>query len=81
MGENKERIPLRNFKAVTQFKSVYRSIKRHLVGPDGTPYPNRPFNNRANTSKRSGVHSRDFNELKKKIYAQLKHREPVVEAV
>jgi len=36
--------------------------------------PNHPFNNRANTCKRKGKHSRTNNELKKTIYEQLKRR-------
>lgn len=48
-----------------------RAQRRQLILPNGYRAPKRPFNNRANTSKRPGVHSRTTNELKKKIYAQL----------
>lgn len=48
-----------------------RAQRRQLILPNGYRSPKRPFNNRANTSKRPGVHSRTTNELKKKIYAQL----------
>lgn len=63
---------LRAFDGVRKYKSVRRAIKRGHVSLDGYLYPNRPFNNRANTSKR--VHSRAFNERKKLIYEQLKYR-------
>ena len=35
---------------------------------------NHPFNNRANTCKRKRKHSRQFNEIKKTVYGQLKGR-------
>ena len=57
---------------VHRFKSVRRAIKRGHVSMFGTLNPKRPFNNRANTSKRKGVHSRSTNELKKQIYEQVK---------
>lgn len=63
---------LKTFEAVSRFKSVNRAIRRGHVVPNGLIIPKRPFNNRANTSKRKGVHSRSTNELKKKIYGQLK---------
>lgn len=63
---------LKNFNAVSMYKSVGRAIKRGHMLPNGMVYPNRPFNNRANTSKRIGVHSRVNNELKKHIYEQLR---------
>ena len=34
--------------------------------------PKRPFNYRGNTCKRKGKHSRVTNELKKKIYEELR---------
>ena len=64
---------LKSFIAVQKFKSVRRAIKRGHITPDGIIYPNRPFHNRANTSKRNGVHSRKFNEEKKRIYFRLKN--------
>lgn len=48
-----------------------RKAKRQGIFSNGFRAPTRPFNNRANTSKRKNVHSRKFNELKKKIYASL----------
>ena len=40
----------------------------------GTILPKRPFNNRANTSKRKGVHSRVMNEQKKEAYGFIKRK-------
>lgn len=65
---------LRDYRAVGKFKSIRRAIRRGLVSPSGTICPKRPFNNRANTSRRKGHHSRVMNEVKKSIYGQLKHR-------
>lgn len=65
---------LRTYEAVNKFKSVMRAIKRCQVSLDGIIFPKRPFNNRANTCKRKGHHSRTINERKKMIYEQLKHR-------
>ena len=63
---------LLTFEAVSRFKSVRRAIRRGHVIPSDLIIPKRPFNNRANTSKRKGVHSRSTNELKKNIYGQFK---------
>lgn len=60
------------YDGVHKFKSVRRAVRRGHVTAEGIVMPRRPFNNRANTSKRKGVHSRSTNELKKKIYGQLK---------
>lgn len=60
------------YEGVHRFKSIRRAIRRGHVTTEGIIIPKRPFNNRANTSKRKGVHSRSTNELKKKIYGQLK---------
>lgn len=60
------------YDVVHRFKSIRRAIRRGHVTAEGIVMPRRPFNNRANTSKRKGVHSRSTNELKKKIYGQLK---------
>ena len=65
---------LKTYEAVSKFKSVRRAIKRGHVSFDGIIFPKRPFNNRADTSKRKGHHSRTINERKKMIYEQLKHR-------
>ena len=60
------------YDGVHRFKSIRRAMRREHVTTEGILIPRRPFNNRANTSKRKGVHSRSTNELKKKIYGQLK---------
>ena len=65
---------LRTYEAVSSFKSVRRAIRRGHISLDGVICPKRPFNNRANTSRRKGHHSRVMNEVKKSIYEQLKHR-------
>ena len=65
---------LRTFEAVRKFKSVRRAIKRGHVSLDGFIFPSRPFNNRGNSCKRKKRHSRRFNERKKVIYEQIKHR-------
>lgn len=60
------------YDGVHRFKSVRRAMRRGHMTSEGIVMPRRPFNNRANTSKRKGVHSRSTNELKKRIYGQLK---------
>ena len=65
---------LRTYEAVNKFKSVRRAIRRSQVSLDGIIFPKNPFNNKANTCKRKGHHSRTINERKKMIYEQLKHR-------
>lgn len=60
------------YDGVHRFKSVRRAMRRGHVTAEGIVMPRRSFNNRANTSKRKGIHSRSTNELKKKIYGQLK---------
>lgn len=56
-----------NYSAVSKFKSVRRAIRRgHVDLFFGVEYPNRPFNNRKPTLGRS------HNQLKKRIYGQLK---------
>lgn len=60
------------YDGVHRFKSVRRAMRRGHVTAEGIVMPRRPFNNKANTSKRKGVHSRSTNELKNKIYGQLK---------
>lgn len=69
-----ETLNLRDYRAVDKFKSIRRAIRKGLVSPSGTICPKRPFNNRANTSRRKGHHSRVMNEVKKSIYGQFKHR-------
>ena len=48
-----------------------RHQRRQLIFPNGVAAPKRPFNNRANTSKRPGVHSKTMNQMKRNIYATL----------
>lgn len=59
------------FDAVSKYKSVARAIRRGDVTKYGTITPKRPFNNRANTSRRAGVNNRIMNEYKKNIYGRL----------
>ena len=60
------------YNVISEFKSVRRAIRRGNVSPIGLSVPNRPFNNRGNTSKRTNIHSRSMNEYKKRLYEQLK---------
>ena len=60
------------YDGVHRFKSVRRAMRRVHMTSERIVMPRRPFNNRANTSKRKGVHSRSTNELKKRIYGQFK---------
>jgi hypothetical protein len=62
---------LHTYNACNKYKSIFRAMRRCNVTKNGMLIPRRPFNNRANTSKRSGVHSRTTNELKKQIYANI----------
>ena len=62
------------FAAAKRVKSIRRSIKRGKISMVGTILPKRPFNNRANTSKRKGVHSRVMNKQKKKAYGFIKRK-------
>ena len=63
---------LQYYHAVSRFKSIRRAIRRGHVTPTGIIIPNRPFNNKKNSCKRKGKHSRPINEEKKRIYARLK---------
>lgn len=67
---------LKIFEAVSKYKSVARAMRRGDVTKYGTLVPKRPFNNRANTSNRKGVHSRVMNEYKKSIYGRLTGQTP-----
>lgn len=69
-----EEVRLKNFQGVSKFKSIKRAIRRGHVTRDGMIVPNKPFNNRGNTSKRKDIHSRVTNEYKKEIYGQLIRR-------
>lgn len=63
MGENE-------FKEyIERTRPIYNRAYRR-----GHHIPNHPFNNRANTCKRKRKHSRQFNEIKKTVYGQLKGR-------
>lgn len=56
-----------NYSIVSQYKSIKRAIRRgHVNSFTGIKYPNRPFNNRKPTP------GRRHNQLKKRIYEQLK---------
>ena len=55
-----------NFEAVKRFKSVRRAFRRGHISPYGEIYPKRPFSNKKPTRGRA------MNELKKKIYGELK---------
>ena len=68
----KDILHLRTYEAVNKFKSVRRAIRRGNISPIGLTVPNKPFNNRGNTSKRTNIHSRSMNEYKKRLYEQLK---------
>ncbi len=72
--DKRSMLHLGTFFAVNKVKSIKRAIRRGRVSMDGQIYPKRPFNNRANTSERPGVHSRVMNELRKDIYGQFKGR-------
>lgn len=64
-------VNLLDFSPVHKFKSVLRAFRRGHITKYGMIIPKRPFNNRANTSKRKGVHSRSTNEFKRKRYAEI----------
>lgn len=56
-----------SYSAVSKFKSIKRAIRRgHVDLLFGVVYPNKPFNNRRLTNGRS------HNQLKKRLYEQLK---------
>lgn len=60
--------------ASSKVKSLRRAFKRGRLMKGGSLKPHRPFNNRANTSKRKGVESRFTNTVKKKMYECIKRR-------
>lgn len=49
-----------------------RRVRRGKLSTLGTEIPHRPFNNKGNTCKRKGHHSRGLNERKKSFYFKLK---------
>ena len=63
--------PDMHFYAAGIVKSMGRAIKRGRLTTNGILMPRRPYNNRANTSKRTNTHSRVQNETKRKIYRAL----------
>ena len=64
MGENE-------FKEyIERTRPVYNRAYRR-----GHHIQNHPFNNRANTCKRKGAHSRFMNEYKKKLYERVRQVE------
>ena len=68
----KTSLNLCNFSGVSKFKSVGRAYRKGNISRWGDMYPKRPFNNRGNSSKRRGKHSRVLNQRKKAIYVQFK---------
>lgn len=71
MEENKKMEALQNAISYGMSPNPNRRERRQGILANGMRMPKRPFNNRANTSNRPGVHSRTTNQIKKKIYAQL----------
>lgn len=59
-------------RAAQKFKSVRRAMRRGHVTSFGMIVARKPFNNRANTSTRKGVHSRFVNLIKKRDYEAAK---------
>ena len=60
--------------ATGKVRSINRAMKRDRILPNGVLKWSRPFNNRANTSSRKGVHSRVSNEEKKVLYGNFKRK-------
>lgn len=76
MDDYKVQSFLRNYIiAANTFRSANRAFKRGHISVQGYIVPKRPFNNRANTCKRKGSHSRTMNEYKKLLYGQIKRAE------
>lgn len=73
-NELHNKLNLRTFEGVRRYKSVVRAFKRGHLTNYGVLIPRKPFNNRANTSKRPGVHSRVENEYKKRLYGEYLFR-------
>lgn len=72
LKKNAPKLNLTTYDGVGKFKSVGRAIKRQHLTSNGMLIPKRPFSNGANSSERVGVHSMKMNELKKRIYEQLR---------
>ena len=47
-------------------------MRRGHVSVNGELFPNKPFNNRPNTSQRTAIHSRTVNEAKKNFYNEYR---------
>lgn len=60
--------------ANSKVKSLRRAFKRGRFTKFGLLLNKRPFNNRANTCKRKGRHSRFDNEQKKRDYEYAKRK-------
>lgn len=55
-------------------RSINRAAKRgHFINWQGEYSHERPFNNRANTSKRASVHSRKECELARQLWLSIKN--------
>jgi hypothetical protein len=61
--------------ASSKVRSLRRAFKRGRLTQFGLLVSKRPFNNRANTCKRKGAHSRFMNEYKKKLYERVRQVE------
>lgn len=66
-----------DYSCVRRFKSIHRAIRRGNLTETGIIAPQRPFNNRANSSKRKGKNSRYTNQIKKEIHSRIK---PLIQA-
>lgn len=68
-------LKLITFEGVRRFKSVLRAFRRGNLTNYGYIVPRKPFNDRGNTCKRKGKHSRAYNEFKKRLYAEYKRKQ------
>ena len=58
----------------TRARSITRAAKRgHFINWQGEYSHEKPFNNRANTSKRKGVNSRRESAVAKQMWFDIKH--------
>lgn len=55
------------FEGVQKFKSIARAIRKGYVTPTGVVAPSRPFNNRADKSRKGN----SLNTLKRQYYGEL----------
>jgi len=72
----KDNIIVRNLMGENEFKEYLENTRPvyNRAFRRGQHISNHPFNNRANTCKRKGKHSRLNNNIKKTVYGQLKRR-------